>query len=241
MRFLKKKSKRKDAPVIVGVGGDKGGPGKTTLVTNLAPMRAAKKKGKNNRSVLLIDTEAKGSTFWSRTRSAAKIEPLIYNVQLSGLVHAEIEKMDQKFDDIVIDLAGGDSEEMRSALIACDKFIVPIYPGQYDLWSVSFTIKAVLGVQKFNPGLETLFVINRAATNPAITETEEAIEAIKENLKSVAKNNPKIRLSKTILHDRIAFRKASREGLAVTELRPKDPKAIKETTSLFKEVYHGHN
>ena len=224
--------------MIVGVGGDKGGPGKTTLVTNLVALRAAEKKGQQNHSVLLIDTEAKGSTFWSRVRSAAKIEPLIYSVQMSGLIHAEIEKMDQKFDDIIIDLAGGDSEEMRSALIACDKFIVPIYPGQYDLWSVSLTIKAILGVQKFNPTLKTLFVINRAATNPAITETQEAIAAIKENLKDVSRKL-QIKLSETVLHDRIAFRKAAREGLSVTELKPNDPKAHKEMTLLFNEVYHG--
>ena len=42
--------------MIILIGGEKGGTGKTTIATNLAAKRAME-----NRDVLLIDTDAQGS------------------------------------------------------------------------------------------------------------------------------------------------------------------------------------
>lgn len=43
----------------------------------------------------------------------------------------------------------------------------------------------------------------------------------------------------TEVRDRIAYRKAARDGLSVDELKPGDPKAIEEMRALFREVFHG--
>ena len=47
-------------------------------------------------------------------------------------------------------------------------------------------------------------------------------------------------LAPTVLHDRIAYRKAPREGKAVTELQVADSKkACDEVRALYAEVYGG--
>jgi cellulose biosynthesis protein BcsQ len=42
----------------------------------------------------------------------------------------------------------------------------------------------------------------------------------------------------TVIRDRIAFRRAVREGLCVAELAPVDDKAKDELYSLYREVFH---
>jgi chromosome partitioning protein len=41
-------------------------------------------------------------------------------------------------------------------------------------------------------------------------------------------------LSQSIIRDRIAFRKAARNGLAVPEMQPADPKAVFEIQEIYK-------
>jgi chromosome partitioning protein len=47
-----------------------------------------------------------------------------------------------------------------------------------------------------------------------------------------------LRLSAAVIRDRIAYRKAARDGLSVEELKPTDPKAGEEMQALFREVFH---
>ncbi len=81
----------------------------------------------------------------------------------------------------------------------------------------------------FNPELKSFVVISRASTNPVVSEAEEAREILSdfENLG----------LANTLIRDRIAFRKAAREGLCVSELKPVDAKATAEIDSLYREIF----
>ncbi len=44
-------------------------------------------------------------------------------------------------------------------------------------------------------------------------------------------------LAGTAVRDRIAYRKAAREGLCVDELRPRDAKAVEEMQALYEEAF----
>jgi chromosome partitioning protein len=46
-------------------------------------------------------------------------------------------------------------------------------------------------------------------------------------------------LSEASICDRIAYRKAAREGICVDELKPKDAKACDEIAALYTEVFSG--
>jgi chromosome partitioning protein len=102
-------------------------------------------------------------------------------------------------------------------------------PSQFDLWSLASMAAMVRKAGTLNPEMRARIVINRASTNPSVTETEEAREALAE-LDGLA-------LSPTLVRDRIAFRRATREGLGVAEMKGKDAKAVSEITDLYREVF----
>ena len=63
--------------MIILIGGEKGGTGKTTLATSLAAVRA-----KEGNDVLLLDTDLQGSASkWIKIRDHFKVEPGIASVQ----------------------------------------------------------------------------------------------------------------------------------------------------------------
>ena len=73
-------------------------------------------------------------------------------------------------------------------------------------------------------------VISRASTNPSVSEVAEA--------RSLLADFEHLRLSPAVIRDRIAYRKAARDGLSVAEQKPTDSKAGEEMQTLFQEVFH---
>ncbi len=212
--------------MIVLIGSEKGGTGKTTIATNLAAMRA-----REGSDVMLLDTDIQGSaTFWTRTRDDGKIEPSVFCTQKFGRVDGEVTKLSAKFDDIIIDSGGRDSEEIRSSMLVADRVYIPVSASQFDLWSLTPMAAMVSKAAILNPDMKAFILVNRASTNPSVTEVAEAQEALG-GLEGLS-------LSPVLIRERITFRKAARDGLGVTEISPKDPKAIAEITALYEEIYH---
>lgn len=213
--------------MIVLIGAEKGGTGKTTLATNFAAMRA-----KEGHEVLLLDTDSQGSaTYWSRIRDDKEIKPAIYCAQKFGRVDHEVSKLAGKFDDIIIDAGGRDSEELRSSMLVAHKAYVPVQPSQFDVWTLSPMAQMVSKAKMLNPDLKVYIILNRASPNPSVSEAAEAQE--------ILADLEDLELSKALVRDRIAFRKAARDGLSVSEMVPQDPKAVAEITELYKEVFNG--
>ena len=113
--------------------------------------------------------------------------------------------------------------------MVCDRAFVPIQASQFDVWTLDRMETLVVQAQAFNADLRAFVVISRAPTNPSITETEDAQDLLKdfENLS----------LATSVVRDRIAFRRAAREGLSVVELKPNDPKAVHEIDAFYREVF----
>jgi chromosome partitioning protein len=81
----------------------------------------------------------------------------------------------------------------------------------------------------FNPDLKAFIVLSRVSPNPSVTERAEAQEVIADF--------EHLQLAKSVIRDRIAYRKAARDGLGVAEMKPADPKAVEEVRALFAEVF----
>lgn len=212
--------------MIILIGGEKGGTGKTTLATNLAAMRALA-----GRDVLLIDTDIQGSAnYWTQSRDESEVKPRVACVQKLGKgLHSEVQDLAKRYDDIVIDAGGRDSVELRSALVVAEKVFIPIQPSQFDIWTLNRMDSLVDTARSMNPALKAWVVISRASTNPSVSESKEASE--------ILGDFEHLELSNALVRDRIAYRKAARDGLCVNELKPKDPKATEEIEALFKEVF----
>jgi len=219
--------------MIVLFGGEKGGVGKSTLLSNLAVLRAL-----SGREILLLDTDPQGSLAgWNAIRDENELEPSITCVQRSVKKDSikafirEVRKLEEKYDDIFIDAGGRDSVELRSAMVVADIMLSPIQASQYDLWSLERLDELVQEASPSNLELKAYTVINRVSTNPSVKEAEEAMELLAEF--------PNLCTLKTTLKDRISFRKSVREGKSVLEFLPKDKKAITEIKELYKELFDG--
>lgn len=211
--------------MILLIGGEKGGTGKTTIATNLAAAYA-----RGGEDVVLVDTDPQGSAaFWAAVRDEDDSVPRVACVRLHGKgLAAQVRDLGGRYGMVLIDAGGRDSIELRSALTIADRVLVPIQASQYDTWTLEAMSQLIDQASALNPGLSASVVINRASPNPRVGEVEEARELIEEY--------DVLHLTDTVLRDRIAYRRAARYGLGVAELGEHDEKAAGEVKQLYEEM-----
>lgn len=216
--------------MIILVGVEKGGTGKSTVAVNLAAMRAA-----NNKEVLLVDTDPQESaTIWGATRSENGVYPRIACVFLKGKVGFELDKLRDKFDTIIVDAGGRDSVELRQSMAMCDKMIMPFRPSQFDTWSLDKMAALIRDVEeKIEQRINAYALLNAVSSNPSVKEADEMRSLLSEYSESF----PTLQAT---LAERIAYRRAAREGLGAAELKKElfDAKAASELERLYKEVFN---
>ncbi len=210
------------------IGHQKGGVGKSTTAVNLAIKRAS--VGKN---VLFVDADPQASSVkFFMLREEEKIEPSITCTSLTGkAIYQQVPKLMDKFDDIIIDTGGRDTEGFRASLLVADTLLVPVLPGQFDYWETE-SLPEILDMARINNSkLRACAFINKADTHPGVSLVDEIVDAISE-LEG-------IELLKTKLYYRLAYRKAAELGMAVHELpgKFKNHKATMEVFRLYQEVF----
>ncbi|WP_136806063.1 AAA family ATPase [Desulfosediminicola flagellatus] len=212
---------------ITVFGGEKGGTGKTTLATNIASMLAMEGK-----DVLLLDTDRQGTaSFWATVREEDEVEPRVSCVQKFGKgLAAQVQDLAERYDEIIIDAGGRDSLELRYALGVADQVYIPVQPFQFDIWTIRQMDTLVEMAKTFNEALVANIVLNRVSTNPVVREDRDTREFI------LQENFENLGLTNSMVYDRIAFRKAARDGISVMEYR-RDKKAINEMNGLYEEIY----
>lgn len=212
--------------MIILIGGEKGGTGKTTIATNLSVIRT-----KETGNLLLIDTDRQPSaSFWCSIREDNYINPRIASIQkFDKGVRTETLFLKEKYQDIIIDAGGRDSLELRGALLVADKVIFPLRPSQFDLWTLGRLNTLIEIASDVNTKLQVFLLINQAHTNPVVKEVEEAKQLISEF--------PNFKLLKSFICERISFRRATIRGMSVIEYLPEDFKAIKEIKMLYQEIF----
>jgi chromosome partitioning protein len=216
--------------MIVLIGGEKGGTGKTTLATNLAVMRIV-----NSGDVLLVDADPQpNASYWCTSRDQNKITPRVPSVQKTGKnTQADIRELKNKFKDIVIDTGGRDSIELRASLLVSNIAIIPLRPSQFDLWTLAKINNLVGEVRQFNETLRVLVCLNQIPTNPMIKEVNDAKNFFNSS------EFEHISLANSALSERVAFRKVAISGMTVHEAQI-DAKAENELDSLYKEIFNGY-
>jgi chromosome partitioning protein len=214
--------------MIVLIGGEKGGTGKTTLAIHLAAQRTA-----SGRDVLLVDTDKQGSaSSWCAIRDEEGRAPRVACVQKFGKgLGADVRAMAGKYGDIVIDAGGRDSVELRAAMTVADVLYIPIQASQFDVWTLEQMNLLVEQASAINERLRAFAVLNRASTNPSVKEADEA--------RSALGDYEQLRATRVVIRDRISFRKAAREGCIVSELAERDARAIAEVMAFHREVFGG--
>lgn len=218
--------------MIILIGGKKGGSGKSTITMNLASELARQKK-----DVMIVDTDRQSSTAeWAteRIRNQSTL-PEIFCVQKYNEIHTTLLDLNKRYEYVLVDTAGRDAPELRSAMIVANKLLIPVRPSQLDLNTIPDMQKIIQESKLVNPNLLTLAVLSMAPTNPIVNEAKEAQEFLAEF--------PSITLLKTIVRDRKIYRDAVSEGLGVVEIDKTSEsarKAKKEIQDLVKEIFNGN-
>lgn len=214
--------------MIIAIGNTKGGVGKTTLAVQLAIIRATA-----GREVWLIDGDRQGT-------AAAAIAARSESGKLPGIacaqypdgpnLRAQVQQQRDKWDDIIIDVGGRDSTALRAALILADTLLVPFAPRSYDVWALDDMATLIDEARSVRDGLRAVAVMNQADPGDHSTDNAEAAAAVKEVPQFIYLPIP--------IRRRKAFSNAGGAGLSVSELTPRDPKAVAEISALANAVFN---
>lgn len=211
--------------MIITVGGIKGGVGKTTVATHLAVMRQ-----NAGRSVVLLDADEQRSAMEFAEQRSALNNGTLPCQKVSGAkdtIEAIINLAD-RYDDVVIDVGGRDTQAQRAALLRTDLVLLPMPPGNYDIWTLSQAETLVREVRQANPDLDAAAFISRGYARGK--DNAEAAEMLRAS--------HVLRFLDTPLIERRVYVRAAGDGLAVTEYNaPPDEKAKAEVMSLYKAVF----
>ena len=208
--------------MIVVVGGQKGGVGKTTIAINLAY-----ESMRQNKTTLLVDADPQESCAkWHSWRKESQLDTTkLY--QLKGDVYDPLLDQSESYDLIVVDTGGVDAIEMRSAILAADILVTPVRPGQFDIETLGKMNQVVEQARvQGNRGLKALVVLTHTPTNPVMADEKEARDILKEL--------PAFTPAKNSLKYRSAYWRSSSKGLAVSE--GDDQRSTDEMKNLIGEI-----
>jgi chromosome partitioning protein len=211
--------------VIVAVLGEKGGTGKTTFSTNLAGMRSA-----TGRDVLVVDADRQGSaSYWAEAREEKGLTSVSCVQKFGDGLARAIRDMSRRYDDVIIDIASGDSRDIEGALRVADKVIIPVQPSGIDLWTLGLLDDRISQARQGNTKLTAHVVINRASTNPRDNDAEDA--------KSAMAVCDTLNITDVVVRDRVSIKRSVPAGITADEYKPLDSKAALEMTALYKLAF----
>ncbi|WP_272879525.1 ParA family protein [Rothia nasimurium] len=209
--------------MILLIGNHKGGVGKSTLTVNLAT--ALQQQGKSI-TIVEADPSIRTASRWADDRDELG-HGSIMTLRKEGRLGATLRELNESYDVVLVDTAGKDSKELRSAMVVADLMLIPTRPAQADLDATVDLMQMVDEAQDMNPTLIPLIVISQASTH---VMSSEALES-KEYLAQAA---PQAALADVVIHHRKAYQTALAEGKAVTE--GTDSKAKAEIQLLAQEI-----
>lgn len=208
--------------MIIVVGSQKGGVGKSTIATNLAV-----ELSHNGHDVCLVDADSQRSAAkWHADRVEQRIEPTIACVEKLGNIHSTLLDLDNRYDIVIVDVAGKDSKEMRTGMVAADMLLTVARPSQFDLDTFEHLTEVIEQALDLNPDLDVRGLLTQASSNRKVTESDDAGEYLADF--------PLIKPLRTIVRERKAYRDVIPEGRGVVEWNNGAARA--EIRSLASEV-----
>ena len=208
--------------MIILIGGEKGGAGKSCLAQNLAVYLQ-----KKNRDVLLLDADPQGTTTdWIKGRDDNDELEDIPSVQASGNIRSILKDLQKRYEDIVIDAGGQDSEALRSAMTVATHMLLPFRPKRRDLKTLSHMEQILKLAKTVNPDLIARAIITQCPTLPS--QVQRILDA------KEACNSFGIEALNNITTNRNVYDDADENGLSVFEVST-DLKAKGEIEGIAKE------
>ncbi len=211
--------------LVVALGGQKGGVGKTTLALLVAYALAVR-----GRRVVFLDADRQRSalTFYDKARKRRRD---VFEVRpLSGDLYEEVAQLKRSHPgDIVIDLPGALGDVQRSAMMVVDVLLLPVIPTALDTWALASSLDTLTAARTCRPGLRAGIVLNMLRAG-----TADAREVRRDLLASDAVQRARIPVLRTALGLRTPFHRSLKGGRGVNPNAQSN--AAREVRALVSEL-----
>lgn len=208
---------------VILVACQKGGTGKTTTTVNVAAELA-----RLGHDVLIADCDksTESSSTWAQDRAQDDTLPRVHAIQKTGNVREALKDLATRYDYVIVDAPGHDSQEMRTAMTVADLMVIPTRPSQFDLDTLPGLAGLIEVARDMNPKLKAFVLLTQVPTDSNATEQDEA--------KDYLRDYPQLPLIDAALKIRKAYRDSIPTGRGVIELG--NAKAKAEVQVLVKEI-----
>lgn len=174
----------------------------------------------------LLDTDVEQRTSSKWVRCAEPRIPVSVEKD-ARLIKAEVEKLKQPADVVIIDTPGSSSPASFTAALIADIAIVPLQPSETDVDALELALAAISVAHEATAGTkpETFIVLTRTAVRDVQAR----------NLRRELEANLPYKITRTEMYDYVVFRSAMRKYLS--QIGGKDArKAEANLNSLISEI-----
>jgi chromosome partitioning protein len=213
---------------------EKGGVGKSRLATILAALAAS-----DGVDVILLDADKQAASMsWCSARQAHGVEPLFPVLAPSVKAAREIESLGEKYQLVVVDVAGGGYQTIDECVQMADLVIVPCGADQSEVEATFRTLERIVTLAEQVPGrhIPAWVVLSRVPPheNSRVTaSTRQAFETLLESLPGTG-----LELFPIAMTYRDAWKACGRTGRGLHELKgvERSEKAVEEIMSLYTAI-----
>ncbi|MCE9678704.1 AAA family ATPase [Shewanella sp. AS1] len=210
--------------MILLVGGEKGGAGKSCIAQNIAVYLTQKLHA----NVLLVDCDPQRTTSdWIQARNEDPTLPIINCIQLYGKIRNDLLSLDQRYDYVIVDCGGQDNLAMRAAMSVATYVLLPLRPKRRDLKTLPHMEDMLSTCKMVNPKMVATVVLTQC---PALPNQLKRIEEAKEVVSSFH-----IKVLDAITYYRNIYDDSEEQGSSVLELDP-GSKAADEIRAIAEEL-----
>ena len=210
--------------MIILVGGEKGGSGKSCIAQNIAVYLRTEKDA----NVLVVDCDPQRTTSdWIQERNSNPTLPHINCVQLYGKIRNELLSLNHHYDYVIIDCGGQDNLALRSSMAVANHILIPLRPKRRDLKTVGHMEDIISTCKMVNPKMNVAFVITQCPSLPSlagrILEAKEVVRSFD------------VPVLNSVTFSRNMYDDSEEMGMSVMEREP-DGKAAFEIRSIIDEL-----
>lgn len=210
--------------MIVLIGGEKGGSGKSCLAQNIAVFLTKFKQAR----VLMVDCDPQRTTSdWIQARNNNPDLPAINCVQLYGKIRNDLLSLENHYDYLVVDCGGQDNLALRASMSVAEHVLIPLRPKRRDLKTVPHMEDILTTCKMVNPKMKASFVMTQCPSLPnqatRIVEAKEVCETYCINVLNA------------ITYSRNIYDDSEENGESVLEMEP-EGKAASEIIAIAEEM-----
>lgn len=203
---------------IISFLNEKGGPGKSTLATNVAT--ALHRQGKR---VVLVDADPQGTSRDWRAASpeGANLPPVVAIDRHQMLANS----LGSLSADIAIIDGPAKAEQMAAAIVRVSHVaLLVIQPSGADVWASAAAVKLIQARRDAGGTIDAAFLVNRTSGNTKLSKL----------IKDGAWNEYSIEQLTATVGNRVAFAQALTDGVSVFDLS--DQSAKSEILAIITEM-----